>query len=357
MDIKQIVSAFDISSPILRIRECLSGHVNRTFIIDSPDAHYIVQRMNSVAFKKPGEVMSNIVRVTDHIRQKLEKAGKDTQNSVLQFIKSGDNYFYVDEKGNYWRAWRFIEGNCLDTCDDPVLFYHAGRAFGEFAKQLEDFDAATLFEPIPDFHNTVKRYEALEAAIQRDAFGRVAECAEEIAFIRERKEACSFIVKGLEDGTIPLRVTHNDTKLNNVILDKKTGKGLCVIDLDTVMPGSLLCDFGDAVRYGASSAAEDEEDLSKVFLRTDMFEAYTEGFLKGLNGHITREELLALPESARIITLELAMRFLTDYLEGDVYFRTHRERHNLARAKNQLALVRDIERQYDTLCDIVKKHL
>ena len=301
--------------------------------------------------------MSNIVRVTEHIRQKLTAAGKDAKNRTLQFIKCGNGYLHVDDEGNHWRACRFVDGDCFDTCDDPQLFYQAAKAFGEFTHQLRDFDASTLFEPIPNFHNTAKRYEALEAAIEKDVCGRVAECAEEIAFIRERKDACSFIVNGIENGTFPLCVTHSDTKLNNVILDTKTGEGLCVIDLDTVMPGSLLYDFGDAVRYGATAAAEDEEDLTKVFIRTDMFEAYAKGFLEGLDGNITREELLALPEGARILTLETGIRFLTDYLEGDVYFRTHRERHNLARARNQLRLVADIEKQYDTLCGIVKKYL
>ena len=357
MDTKKIASAFDFGSPVLRVDECFLGHVNTTFFVDCADDRYVVQKMNTVAFKKPTEVMSNIVRVTDHVRQKLADAGKDTRHGTLQFIQCGDGYFYVDKNGDHWRVCRFVDGDCFDSCDDPMLFYRAAKTFGEFAQQLSDFDAATLFEPIPDFHDTVKRYEALEAVIQKDPCGRVAECAEEIAFIRERQNACSFIVKGLKDGTFPLRVTHSDTKLNNVLMNKETGEGLCVIDLDTVMPGSLLYDFGDAVRYGASAAAEDEEDLTKVFMRTDMFEAFTKGYLEGLAGDITRAELLALPESARVLTLELAIRFLTDYLEGDVYFRTQRERHNLVRARNQIQLVRDIEKQYDTLCDIVKKYL
>ena len=357
MDTQKIASAFDFGFPILHVDECRLGHVNSTFFVDCADSRYVVQKINTSAFKKPAEVMSNIVRVTDHVREKLRAAGKDTINGTLQFIKSGERYFYVDDNGNYWRACRFIDGDCFDTCEDPLIFFHAGKAFGEFTRQLSDFDAATLYEPIPNFHHTVKRYEALENAISRDAFGRAKECEAEIAFIRERKDACSFIVKGLENGTFPLRVTHSDTKLNNVILNKKTGEGLCVIDLDTVMPGSLLYDFGDAVRYGASSAAEDEEDLDKVFLRPGMFEAYTKGFLASLADYITKEEIRALPESARILTLEVAIRFLTDYLDGDVYFRINRKEHNLVRARNQLKLVHDIEEQYDALCAIVQKYL
>ncbi|MBR7112084.1 MAG: aminoglycoside phosphotransferase family protein [Clostridia bacterium] len=357
MDTKKIASAFDFGSPILSVDECLLGHINNTFFVHCQNGSYVVQKINTVAFKKPHEVMSNIVRVTDHVREKLRMAGRDAKNGTLEFIKSGDRYFHVDDEGNHWRVCRFVDGSCFDSCDDPLLFYHAGKAFGEFTSQLSDFDATSLFEPIPDFHDTVKRYEALERAIQKDACQRAAECEAEIAFIRERKDACSFIVKGLENGTLPLRVTHSDTKLNNVILNKETGEGLCVIDLDTVMPGSLLCDFGDAVRYGASAAAEDEEDLSKVFIRTDMFEAYTKGFLAGLNGNITRAEAEALTEGARILTLELAIRFLTDYLEGDVYFRTKGGKHNLIRARNQIKLVEDIEKQYETLQAIVKKYL
>ena len=357
MDTKKIASAFHFGSPILSVDECLSGHVNNTFFVNCKDAHFVVQKINTVAFKKPAEIMSNIVRVTDHIRQKLQEAGGDVINGVLQFFKSGENYFYVDDKGDYWRACRLVDGDCLDTCDSPSIFSKAGKAFGEFGRQLSDFDATSLYEPIADFHNTAKRYEALEEAIATDVCGRVKECLPEIEFIRKRKQDCSFIVDRLADGTFPTHVTHGDTKLNNVILNKHTGEGLCVIDLDTVMAGSLLYDFGDAVRYGASSAAEDEADLSKVYLRTDMFEAFTEGFLEGLGNSVTKAELLAFPEGARILTLEVAIRFLTDYLLGDVYFRTSSEKHNLVRARNQIKLVLDIEEKYSTLQEIVKKYL
>ena len=343
MDTRKIAGSFDFESGIVSIEECKVGHINNTFFVECEDGRYMVQRINKRIFKDPERIMANVVGVTEHIRAKLAASGGDTKYGTMQFVKSGSRYFYVDDEGEYWRAYRYIVGNCYDSCDTPELFYHAGVAFGEFQYQLADYDATTLHEAIPDFHHTVKRYEAFEAAVAADVCGRAAECAAEIAFIRARKGDCAFIVDGLATGKFPLRVTHNDTKLNNVIMDPQTGKGICVIDLDTVMPGSLLYDFGDAIRFGASSAAEDERDLDRVFLRTDMFAAFTKGFVEALGDRVTRAELCAFPEGARVITLEQGMRFLTDYLQGDTYFRTKREGQNLDRARNQLKLVADLE--------------
>ena len=357
MDAKKIVEAFDFESEIISINERKSGHINSTFFVNCEDGRYVVQRINRRIFKMPEEIMANLVGVTDHIRKKLLASGGDTKNGTLQFVKSGKNYYFVDDEGEYWRAYRFIDGDCHERCDSPALFEHAGTAFGKFQQQLADYDPTTLFEAIPDFHNTVKRYEALEAAVSADVAGRAADCAAEIAFIRARKSDCAFIVDGLASKKFPLRVTHNDTKLNNVILSKETGEGLCVIDLDTVMPGSLLYDFGDAIRFGASTAAEDEADLSKVEISTEMFAAFTKGFVGSLAQSITKEELLALPEATRIITLEQGIRFLTDHLAGDTYFRIHRAGHNLDRARNQLKLVVDLEAKRDTLNAIVAAYL
>ena len=343
MDTRRIAESFDFESGIVSIEECKAGHINNTFFVECEDGRYMIQRINKKIFKNPEQVMANVVGVTDHIRAKLAAVGGDVKNGTLQFLKSGERYLYVDDEGSCWRAYRFVEGNCYESCDSPELFGRVGAAFGAFQHHLADYDATTLFEVLPDFHHTVKCYEAFEAAVAADVCGRVAECAEEIAFIRARRDACSFIVDGLAEGRFPLRVTHNDTKLNNVVIDAKTNKVLCVIDLDTVMPGSLLYDFGDAIRYGASSAAEDEKELDRVFVRVDMFAAFVEGFLGALKGEVTRAELLAFPESARIITLEQGMRFLTDYLQGDTYFRTKREGQNLDRARNQLKLVADLE--------------
>ena len=357
MDTKKIAASFAFASEILSLDECKIGHINSTFFVECADGRYVVQRINRSVFKEPPKIMANVVGVTDHIRAKLAAAGGDTRNGTLQFVKSGDCYYHIDEAGEYWRAYRFVDGNCYQHCDSAELFCRVGAAFGGFQNQLADFDAATLYEVLPDFHNTVKRYEAFEAAVAADTMGRAADCAAEIAFIRARRSACSFIVDGLENGSFPLRVTHNDTKLNNVIMNKQTGEGLCVIDLDTVMPGSLLYDFGDAIRFGASSAAEGETDLEKVFIKEEMFEAFTKGFVTALADNITKAELLALPEAARIITLEQAMRFLADHLQGDVYFRIDHAGQNLEFARNQLKLVADLEKKRPALDVIVAKYI
>ncbi len=357
MDTQKIVSAFDFATEVRSIDECKIGHINSTFFVECADGRYVVQRINKSIFKNPAEIMANVVGVTDHIRGKLAQSGGDVQNGTLQFVKSGDRYYHIDEDGEHWRAYRFVDGNCYQICDTCALFERVGAAFGNFQNQLADYPAATLYEVIPNFHNTAARYEAFEAVVSDDIRERVKNCAEEIAFIRARKDACSFIVDGLASKKFPLRVTHNDTKLNNVIMNKETGEGLCVIDLDTVMPGSLLYDFGDAIRFGASSAAEDETDLDKVYIKTEMFEAFTKGFVTSLTASITREELLALPEAARVITLEQAIRFLTDYLQGDTYFRIHHEGHNLERARNQMKLVADLESKMPLLDAVVKQYL
>jgi len=357
MNIEKIVAAFDFGAPVTAIRECRIGHINSTFFADCANGRFVVQRINRGIFKRPEEIMSNVVGVTTHIRKKLIAEGKDPDTGTLTFVKSGERYFHIDEEGEYWRAYRFVDGDCFNACDSAALFSRVGSAFGRFQRQLADYDAATLYEVIPDFHNTVKRYEAFEAAVAADAVGRAAECAEEIAFIRERRDVCAIIVDGLADGRFPLRVTHNDTKLNNVVMNRETGEGQCVIDLDTVMPGSLLYDFGDAIRFGASSAPEDETDLSRVYVKPEMVAAFTEGFIEGLAGAITVEEIKALPESARVITLEGAIRFLTDYLNGDTYFRIHYPTHNLDRARNQLKLVADMEERRAELEASVAKYL
>lgn len=357
MNATEIAAAFHFGKEISAVTECKFGHVNSTFFVECGEDRFVLQRINKSIFRDPPSLMENLVGVTDHIRKKLALSGGDVQNGAMQFVKSGEHYYHVDGEGEYWRAYRFVDGNCYQSCATRDLFARVGAAFGNFQNQLADYPTETLHETIPDFHHTPKRYEALEAAIEADVCGRAAACAKEIAFIRERRDACSFIVDGLADGRFPLRVTHNDTKLNNVIMNKETGEGLCVIDLDTVMPGSLLYDFGDAIRYGASSAAEDETDLEKVFVKLDMFDAFSKEFVTSLKDTITEEELLALPESARVLTLETAIRFLTDHLKGDTYFRIHREGHNLDRARNQLKLVADLEEKMPQMMETVKKYL
>ena len=357
MEMTSVLAAFSFDGPVLNMRECTIGHINGTYFADTAATRYVVQRINKNVFKKPWEIMENIVGVTDHIRKKLAAAGGDVKNGALQFIKAGNKYYFEDAAGEFWRAYRYVEGNCYQSCDTPDLFRRVGQAFGHFGSQLADYNAASLHEVIPDFHNTVKRYEAFEAAVAADVCGRAAACAEEIAFVRARRDSCGFITGGLATGKFPLRVTHNDTKLNNVIMNKETGEGLCVIDLDTVMPGSLLYDFGDAIRFGASSAAEDETDLDRVFIKPDLFAAFTAGYVAGMEGAITKEELLALPESARILTFETGIRFLTDHLAGDTYFRIHHPGHNLERARNQLKLVASIEQKRAELDAVIRQYL
>lgn len=334
-----------------------TGHINDTFVVACGCPKLVIQRINKNVFKRPEDVMENICKITEHIRAKLEKCCGDVENGVLSFITVGDVPYVIDDRGEYWRAYHFIDGDCLQTCDSEDIFTQVGVSFGKFQQQLSDFDASELHETIADFHNTEVRYANFERAVEEDTVNRASSVQAEINFVRERKAECSHIVRGIKEGRFPLRVTHNDTKLNNIIVDKETGVGLCVIDLDTVMPGSMLYDFGDAIRFGASSAVEDETDLSKVYIKPNMFEAFVKGFIEGLDGSATTEEILAFPLSSKIITLEIGMRFLTDYLCGDTYFRTAYSQHNLDRARNQFKLVESIEDNMSVLDNIVKKYI
>ncbi len=363
MDIKNLLEGFGIKAENVTYTECKRGHINSTFFVNTDqkneEPEYVFQRINTSIFKNPDQLMSNIFNVTSHIRNKLLAEGKDADRGVLNFIKTVDGkYCYVDDEGGYWRAYHYVgKALSLDLADTTDLFAQSGFAFGHFQNQLADFDASKLYETIPNFHNTVSRLKDLKDAIAKNAANRKDLAQKEIDFVLAREDKCSYIVNGIKDGKYPLRVTHNDTKLNNVLLDAATGEGLCVVDLDTVMPGSMLYDFGDSIRFGASSAAEDETDLSKVYVRLDMFEAYTEGFIKGLDGAVTNDEIAAFPISAYIITLEIGIRFLTDYLNGDTYFRIHRPDHNLERARNQFKLVSDMETKMDEMNKIVAKYI
>ncbi len=356
MNITDIVTRFHFGPEVTEIVENKIGHINSTYIAKTADGErYVLQRINKNVFKHPEYVMENIVLVTDHIRKKLQDQGKDFENGTLNFLSCGENHYIIDENGEYWRAYRYIDGNCYQSCDSTELFEKVGIAFGNFQCMLADFDASLLKESIPNFHNTPDRYRLFELAVKEDAASRAASVADEIEFVRARRNDCSFIVDGIENGIFPLRVTHNDTKLNNIVMDKNTGEGLCVIDLDTVMPGSMLYDFGDSIRFGASSARDDETDLDKVYFIPEMFEACAKGYIKGLGGSATQAEILAFPEAARIITLETGIRFLTDYLNGDKYFRILYAEQNLNRARTQFKLVSDAEAKADQLLAIIKK--
>ena len=338
-----------------------NGHINNTYFLlyrqeDGSIKRYILQRVNTNVFKNPYQVMENIKNVTEFIKEKLIRDGKDTGRGVLTLVEATDGkVYYVDEHDYFWRAYIVVEDTItVSAAESPEKFYKVGYAFGQFQMQLADFPADKLYETIPNFHNTLSRYGDFEAAVQADPMGRVREVEDEINFVRSRHEICSFIMDGIKDGKFPLRVTHNDTKMDNILVDRETGEGVCVIDLDTVMPGSVLNDFGDAIRFGASSAAEDETDLDEVYVDIKMFEGFARGFIAGLENSLNEDELKALPMGAMILTFETGMRFLTDYINGDVYFRIHRESHNLDRARNQFKLVEDIEMKMPKLNKIIK---
>ncbi len=359
VELKEIISRFNIPGEPVSIKECKAGHINSTYFAAFPDAKYVLQKINTYVFKNPDHLMSNIVGVTGYLRKVIAAGGGDPERGTLHFIACRDGKYYTaDSDGGCWRMYRFIDDVVsYQLAETTELFYKAGLAFGDFQKKLAGYDASTLFETIPDFHNTKKRFEKFDSVAAGCASGREKTAAREIEIIRSRKEKCAFIVDGIASGRIPVRVTHNDTKLNNILMDKTTGEGVCIIDLDTVMPGSALYDFGDAIRFGASSALEDEKDLNKVYFRADMFEAFAKGYIKGAGGAMTKSEIKALPMGAYVITLETGMRFLTDYLENDVYFRVEYPDHNLIRARNQLKLVYDLETRMDEFNRIIDKFI
>lgn len=335
-----------------------NGHINDTYIADS-EPKYILQRINHAIFKNPEQVMSNILGVTEHLREKIAAAGGDPNRETLTVIKTKDGAsFYKTEDGNYYRMYNYVENAVsYEAVESHEQFYEAARAFGRFQNMLADYPAEKLYDTIPFFHDTVKRFGDFEAAVANDAAGRRASVEKEIEFVLARKADAAVVVDAIADGRVPLRVTHNDTKLNNVMLDLETGKGVCVIDLDTVMPGSLLYDYGDALRFGASSGAEDEVDLDKIYFDLELFEAFTKGFIEEVGDKLTPTEIELLPFSAKLLTYECGMRFLGDYLNGDTYFKIHREHHNLDRARTQFKLVADIESKMEDMKKIVEKYI
>ena len=338
-----------------------NGHINDTLCVcvKTPEGmrRYIMQRVNRYVFKQPEDVIANIARVTEYLRGIIVAEGGDPERETLTLVPTVDGKpFAYDEDGELWRMYLFIEGTISrDLPDTPELFALSGAAFGRFQRQMGGFPAASLVESIPDFHNTPARYAQLMDAVARNEAGRLDEVGEELAFCRKYEREVHTLLDALAAGEIPLRVTHNDTKLNNVLLDAQTGRGVCVIDLDTVMPGLAAYDFGDSIRFGANTAEEDEQDLSKVSLSLPMFEAFARGFLSEAGQVMGRREIELLPMGAKLMTLECGMRFLADYLNGDKYFRIHRPGHNLDRAHTQFALVRSMEENWDAMQEIVRK--
>lgn len=362
MNYKKIATKFQFNGEFVYGEPFGCGHINDTYALYfkrefKRPIRYILQRINSSIFKNADELMTNIANVTAHIAEKVKADGGDVDREVLHIIRTTDNQlYYTDESGREFRAYAFIDdATSLQTIENPEHFYKSARAFGKFQKQLSDFPADTLYETIPNFHNTVMRYEAFEEAVKQDLKGRAKEVQKEIDFVRARKSDAGLLVNLLQENKLPLRVTHNDTKLNNIMLDNQTGEGICVIDLDTVMPGLVHYDFGDSIRFGASTAAENETDLSKVSMSLELFELFAKGFLEECGDSLTDLEIETLPIGAKVMTFECGMRFLTDYLNGDTYFKIHREHHNLDRCRTQFKLVADMEEKADQMNAIIQK--
>ena len=343
---------------IERVSPFGSGHINDTYLVEGAGGRYILQRINTNTFQDVDGLMQNIRLVTEFITEQTRQAGGDVGRESMRVIPCDDGRLYHrDEEGSCWRVLSYIEGSvCLQKARNEQDLFECAAAFGRFQRQLGDFGASRLTETIPRFHDTPKRYQDFERAVQQDTMDRAAKVQREIEFVRQHKADCRYLFDLQQRGELPLRVTHNDTKLNNVMIDEKTGRGICVIDLDTVMPGLAVNDFGDSIRFGASTAAEDERDLSKVSCDLRLYEVYVKGFMEGCGGALTDREMEMLPMGAILMTYECGIRFLTDYLEGDHYFKISREGQNLDRCRTQFCLVKDMEEKLPRMQSIVEQY-
>ena len=353
-NLNEILKHFDVATETAPYG---NGHINETYVVDaSPRA--ILQRINTSIMKNPAHVMENVVAVTEHLRKKIIAAGGDPMRETLTVVPTTDGKpFYLAPDGSAYRMYYFIQGaRSFDRAESPEMFAASAHAFGKFQRMLADFPAERLHEVIEKFHDTGDRLRQFREALEKNASGRADSVREEIEFVLSRADYVTRITDAIADGSVPLRVTHNDTKLNNVMLDEVTHEPVCVIDLDTVMPGSMLYDFGDSLRFGASTGAEDETDLDKIEFDLTYFEAFTKAYLEELGDSITPRERELLPFSALLMTLECGMRFLADHINGDVYFRIHRENHNLDRCRTQFKLVADMEKKMDQMAAIVAKY-
>ncbi len=350
--LQEVCKHFRIPGKYVSYEQIKMGNINQTYKVnyigqDNVSKSYIVQKINTYVFKNPEQVMHNIDCVTEHIR------GKKREGVTLHFHHTTEHKTFVNDENGFWRLTNFIPSVTYNQNPTPEVLYHAGVAFGEFQTQLGDFKATKLYETIPDFHNTKKRLQKLFEDAQNDPYGRAESVKAELDYIADVKSAACRITDMLEKGELPLRVTHNDTKINNVLFDERTLEALTVIDLDTVMPGLVGHDFGDAVRFSCNTEAEDSKDYGKVSFDLQLFRAFTEGFLSQTGETLTKAEIDTLPLSAFTLTVELASRFLDDYLEGDIYFKINYPEHNLVRTRCQLALAKDIEKKLDTMGEIV----
>lgn len=348
---KSVLEQFRLDAPAVSCERYGCGHINETYLVVTQSGRrYILQKISNRAFPDVAGLQENIAAVTAHLRAQTD----DPYGALnLIYTKAGESWHHQGENSD-WRVYDFVENSiCLQAPESPEDFYQSAIAFGTFQQQLSTFPAQTLHETIQNFHNTPDRYRLFRQAVEEDVMGRAAQVQPEIAFALSHEEIGGELTRMLREGALPLRVTHNDTKLNNVLLDHTTGKAMCVVDLDTVMPGLCAYDFGDAIRFGANTAAEDEVELDRVHFSLPMFRAYCEGYLEKTGGLLTEAEVRSLPLGAWMMTYEVGIRFLTDYLDGDCYFHTDYPEHNLVRARNQFALLKDMERQEQAMQAVV----
>lgn len=360
--IHDICKAYGLKGTLKSVSRLKRGHINETFRVDmdedGQEKSYLFQRVNSYVFKKPEQIIKNVHAVTGHVRNKLEEAGEnDIKRKVIKLYTYDGGSLYITENGDYWRVMSFVYNATTYDVFDNKLLRSVGYGFGRFLSMLSDFPGGDLYETIPNFHNTPKRYEAYFKAFKEDKMGRAKNIIEENKFIEETQKYASRFIDLYNKGKLPLRVTHNDTKGNNIMIDVDTGAPLAVIDLDTVMPGFAMNDFGDAVRFAANTSVEDEKDLTKVSLDLERYKALADGFLTPMKGKFTDLEIVNMPWGVILMTLEIAIRFLTDYLEGDVYFKTEYPDHNLVRGRCQLTLAKDAIEKLPDMEKITENYL
>lgn len=354
-EVEKAIEHFDFNSKILGYKLIKSGNINDTLDLKMESGHFILQRLNTYVYKKPKEVMTNIDRITTHIKEKIIQRNGNPELEVLQVCHALEGLpYYIDEHENFWRAFKFIEGFAYDVTPNKEAFKEGAIAFGRFQRDLGDFPVNEMYYTIPNFHNTPHRYQVFEESVKEDIKDRKKNAPDLIELVRKYSYLAHVYDEAINSGEMPLRVTHNDTKLNNVMLDKETHKPLCVLDLDTVMPGYAVNDFGDAIRSGTISSSKTEQDKSKIHIKLDYFKAYLEGFLSETLHTLSKAEIELLPISCLVMTYELGMRYLTDYLQGDPYFKASTENQNLIKARNQLYFLEDMVLHLDEMKDILK---